>query len=221
MRAIGTDASLREHETELIFTATKCDEFGDPNIAHVSAQLLASAQKFRLLHQQAENYENEAIIIDAKVYIRDSKRDRTLVRMGAQMDSNHPGERDKIFPAAPSRIGKMGYDAETTAIETVLANLRQYPADDPVRVAYESTLTAENESLRQARQQQDAFALQMVEWRNTLTAAKLESDRLRQTLYGEVLRLHPKTIAEHLFRTAKLAKKSSKKVKTKPADEPT
>jgi hypothetical protein len=200
MQPLGPKASLRRHEQDLLYAGAACQAHDHKEVNAVGDALLTEHKRLRALRHEYEDAEDGITIAEALRSARDSRRDKTLISMGQFADALGGPDRAKLFKLPPSRLAQLGYQAESAAIREILIKLAQYPADHPLRLAYQQRLSDEQAAFEQAASIHDEAEQRMVAVRFSVLNAKLENDTFRERQFGLLITLIGRAAASDVFK---------------------
>jgi hypothetical protein len=208
MKTLGPKATLRQHEQDLLYSGARCKADPDERVQKIGDEFLQQQQVIQEVRIHFEGTEDGMLIAEALVSRRDATRDTTLIGLGAFSDSLRAGDRQRLFDLPPSQMAQLGFAEESRKIDEVSARLSQYPADHPLRLAYEVRLQEENQGFKEAAATKEAAHQRLVAARFAVINTKLDNDRFRDQQFAKLITVLGRQQADDMFR--KWGKKLSK-----------
>ena len=219
MQMLGTRASLRRHEQDILYTSALCGAHKHDEIIIIGTECLGQHKLIKSIRAQYEEAEDHLVITSALAYARDVDREKTLVLMGKFADSLDAGDRSKLFRVQPSDIARLGQQAKDDEIQQTLMRLQHYAKDHPLRMAYEPRILEDHKAFKLAQEADNAAEMTLSSIRFKITKAKLDNDDFRTKQFGKLITLTSKSEANTFFRSWRSSAGSDDN-KNEPAPEP-
>jgi hypothetical protein len=190
MKLLGTRTSLSTFKWDFVYLLAQLTTDERPGIAAVAAPVQLAMDELevrRLAFQQAQS---AAIVTGALVDKRDQGRDRLILKMGGVARATDRPLYQQLFPKrSPSKIARLGIDAQSVEMLRILGELKKLAAAHPFRVTYEPQLQAAQLSLANAKTQDNDAELALTLERSNVLQYKIAADKLRLETHGKLVAL--------------------------------
>lgn len=219
MRQLG-NASLQTYRWDVVYLVSSLMADEDTQVQALVPIVSAMLDDIRLERELYERAEEGEIAASAVRVRRDTKLDRGIITFGGVLRAVAPAVYERFFSRlSPSRVARLGLDAEIREVNTILAHFDTMPADDPVRLAHEPIIRADLEALELAKASDESADVSLTVARARLSTFRARIDRQRVEIFGQLVAiLGSKDLADSYFRPTRAAPKGGDT--PPPADDP-
>ncbi|AKF11432.1 hypothetical protein [Sandaracinus amylolyticus] len=202
MRMLGSSSSLATFRYDLVFLHASLLADDRPAVNALAPRVAAKLAELRAERDAFELAEDAAVVLRARKARRDAVLDKQVIGFGGHVRAIDPTLYAVFFKSlSPSRVAKLGLDDELEQVRRIVGELARLPADHAERAAYETSLRGALDALVTAKAASNEADTALALARSRVEQFKLELDRTRVELHGQLVTLsRSKGEADDFFR---------------------
>lgn len=188
MRMLGTRSNLAVFRWDLLYLLAQTSADERPDVNALAPRVQTMIDDLTARRSEQEGAEDAAVITQALLRKKDSRRDDLLVEMGGVARATSKDVYAAMFAKRnPSLTARLPVKEESAEIKRILGELSALPAGHPLRAAYEKTITDAETAVATASDKNDASLTALALQRSQSDRLKLSLDKGRLEIHGVLL----------------------------------